>query len=406
MGFVTAFAGRRDGYEVPAAFSEHGKLDGLVTDYFAGRIDHALAQALPATLSSKVRGRSDPRLPPERIYRLHGIAIGTMVSRGLGISPDVIYERVSPVYGERAADLARKLRSDLFMYSIHADAAFSARYSHDPYKVLFQFHPHIAMEREIINTDLALTRIKDPTSRQTLEGTLDPGPVRLASDEAWRLADQIICTSNFTKRSLVAAGADSERIAVIPYGIYLPEPSTLISTGAEGHFKVLFVGTGLYRKGLHHLLKAWEQARLPKSASLDVVARTIEPSLLAQLRRTAGVTYRAGVSQKELEDLYQSSSLFAMPSLVEGFGQVFLEALAYGLPVLGTPNTSVPDLGSPEDGAFVVPVSDVDSLTAMLEHLAIYIPANPRLRLRAQETARRFTWKRFREKIVQASTPQ
>ena len=42
-----------------------------------------------------------------------------------------------------------------------------------------------------------------------------------------------------------------------------------------------------------------------------------------------------------------------MPSLVEGFGQVYLEALAEGTPILGTKNTALPDLGGEEDGVFL-----------------------------------------------------
>jgi glycosyltransferase involved in cell wall biosynthesis len=86
-----------------------------------------------------------------------------------------------------------------------------------------------------------------------------------------------------------------------------------------------------------------------------------------------------------------------MPSLVEGFGQVYLEALAQGCPVLGTANTALPDLGSEEDGIFLTPVSDVDTLVARLEDLGRLLPGHCEIRKAARATAARFTWPRFRQ---------
>ena len=53
-----------------------------------------------------------------------------------------------------------------------------------------------------------------------------------------------------------------------------------------------------------------------------------------------------------------------MPSLVEGFGQVYLEALAQGCPVLGTANTCLPDLGGEADAIFLVTPGNVELFEA------------------------------------------
>ena len=59
-----------------------------------------------------------------------------------------------------------------------------------------------------------------------------------------------------------------------------------------------------------------------------------------------------------------------MPSLIEGFGQVYLEALSFGLPVLGTRNTCLPDLGDEGDGIFCVDPGNIEELTSTLERLS------------------------------------
>ena len=114
---------------------------------------------------------------------------------------------------------------------------------------------------------------------------------------------------------------------------------------------------------------------------------------------TSRVELRQGVSHAELNRLYATSSLFAMPSLVEGFGQVYLEAMAQGCPVLGTANTCLPDLGGETDGIFLVTQGSVDELVAKLEYLSKILPGNESVRQRARDCSGRFPWIRFRRDL-------
>jgi glycosyltransferase involved in cell wall biosynthesis len=114
---------------------------------------------------------------------------------------------------------------------------------------------------------------------------------------------------------------------------------------------------------------------------------------------TPRVTVVRGVPPSRLNELYAASSLFVMPSLVEGFGQVYLEALAQGCPVLGTPNTCLPDLGDESAGVFLVPAGGIDELASRLESLAQKLPGNSGIRLAARNCAKRFTWPAFRQGI-------
>jgi len=111
------------------------------------------------------------------------------------------------------------------------------------------------------------------------------------------------------------------------------------------------------------------------------------------------VELRRGARQSELNRLYARSSLFVMPSLVEGFGQVYLEALANGCPVLGTKNSCLPDLGDDSDGIFSVEAGNVAALAADLEMLSQKLQGNSEVRANAQRCAARYTWLRFRRGI-------
>lgn len=298
-----------------------------------------------------------------------------------------------------ARDAARKSESHLFLYEPYAWEAFTANYSHNPLKILFHFHLHPHFERELIAQD----QERHPPSK----GKWHRNDAQPKDDErvvdAWRHADLVLCASSFTKRSLTSQGMPSEKGVVIPYGIDVAATTT--ASAVPKQFDVLFVGSGIQRKGLHHLFRAWVAARLPKTASLTLVCRTVDPVLESMLKKApANVRVLNGVSSAELTGLFRKSALFVLPSLLEGFGQVFLEALSQGCPVLGTPNTCLPDLGTESDGVFLVEAGDPDRLRERLEELSgkLIQPEQITIRRNAAALAGRFTWPLFRANLIEA----
>lgn len=401
MGFVCAFRGRRDSYQVPIALAEAGLLDQFVTDQYSSKAERVLGNVLPRRLGESVLARFDPALPQSLVRRLHVTAVQESIARFAGRPAAAIYERFDPRYGDVAARCARQYKSDLFMYSPYAWSAFNASYRHSPRRVLFQFHPHHMLESSILRADSSANERSGIYFDGQMETIHQAGATaRVHGDSAWQLADHIVCASQFTRRSLIAVGARPERISVVPYGVTSDTSFDDLecSTPDEG-FHVLFVGSGIQRKGLHHLLLAWNRARLPVGARLTVVARVIDPGLEPLLAATPRVIIRRGVPQAELRRLYATATLFCMPSLIEGFGQVYLEALASGLPVLGTTHTCCPDLGTPADGVFITTPGNIDELIASLETLARRLPGDCVLRTQARACAMRYTWSAFRRQI-------
>jgi glycosyltransferase involved in cell wall biosynthesis len=316
----------------------------------------------------------------------------------MGCAPVLTFAKLDARFSRSARARAAKSRSNLFLYSPYAWEAFSANYEHSLDRVLFQYHPHPDTERRILEEDAKHFPDFAEASCVRLRSRV-PECVTRRERDVWRYADLIICASNFTRRSLLDAGCDESLCRVIPYGIDLPSAHGVQS---PREFRVLFVGSGGQRKGLHHLLLAWQRASLPKSSKLVVACRAIEPGIERIAATSPRVEIRRGVSEAELQDLYGSSLLFVMPSLVEGFGQVYLEAMAHGCPVLGTPNTGLPDLGGESDGIFLVPAGNVGALTDRLEFLADLLTNNHAIRAAARACATRFTWPDFRLKIRKA----
>ena len=114
------------------------------------------------------------------------------------------------------------------------------------------------------------------------------------------------------------------------------------------------------------------------------------------------VTIRPDVSAAELSAAYQSADLFVFPSVAEGFGQVLLEALASGLPILSTTHTAAPDLIEQARQGFVVAPRRPDLLADRIEWALTHRAQLDAMRAEARALAEAFTWQRFRTGVVDA----
>lgn len=391
--YVCAFRGRRDYYQTPLALAEADLLDSFITDVYAGGTVRALSKGLPSRLREKVLQRRRNGIPDNHVRCLWTSTLFERANFRLGKPESLIFARYDAEYSKVAAAQARNNRSNLFLYSPYAWEAFTAQYRHTPHKVLFQFHPHPDLESRILNADKKrFPFVRESYTEESGERLNDQ--LRQRNRDAWKHADLVFCASSFTRRSLLEAGAPEAKCRVVPYGIEVPD----IKLEAPETFRALFVGAGSQRKGLHHLLLAWKQARLPKNSSLTLVCRTIDSGILELASTTPHVRLIRGLSHTELVQQFRQSSIFAMPSLVEGFGQVYLEALAEGCPVLGTRNTGLPDIGG--EAVHMIEAGDIDHLTSLLESLSRELSGNSRIRELAQRSAAGFSWLRFRQKLI------
>jgi glycosyltransferase involved in cell wall biosynthesis len=145
----------------------------------------------------------------------------------------------------------------------------------------------------------------------------------------------------------------------------------------DAQFRLLFVGNCMRRKGLDYLIRALallEDSRV----RLDVVGGyDLEPGYYEELRReverlslAGGVCFHGRVSCESLADFYQRADLFVMPSLYEGFGIVYAEAMRAGLPIVATDVGPVPDIARHGENALLVAPADSAALAGAI-HLLV-----------------------------------
>ena len=397
MGIVTAAAGRRDGYQVPVAFAEAGLLAAHVTDQY-------LPDALQPLLERFAKGgaleqlrqlsrRHHPQLPSRLVH----------CSRRLVLTK--FAQRLQPAWRQRWSDdqdpiswsalrLARQQEAALLLHMGYAHHAFMAEPLQQRRRGLVQYHPHIAESARILQDDLERYPELSDAREQLRVDAQD-----FTNREELERADLVICNSSFTAQTCSLIGVDPRRISVVPFGIDpLPPPSPEVALHQRDCCRFLFVGSGLHRKGLHHLLEAWGRARLMHSR-LTLVCRYVDPQIRSNFSLPNGVELQSAVSQQQLERLYSTADVFVLPSLVEGFGYVYLEALARGCFCLGTFNTGLPDVAA-EGSTLLISASKQDALAKALRDLEAQAFSQGFDRQAIAASVRPWTWARFRQQLV------
>jgi glycosyltransferase involved in cell wall biosynthesis len=174
-------------------------------------------------------------------------------------------------------------------------------------------------------------------------------------------SDLIIAVSRFTAGQIEQLlKVDPARIRVIPHGVR-PVPPSTVSVNREQ--MILFIGAIQRRKNIARLVEAFEGIapgwKLVLAGSLGFGAQAALERI-EQSPRKNDIEVPGYVPEAELEDLYRRASIFAFPSLDEGFGMPLLDAMARGVPVLTSNVSAMPEVTG--DAALLVDPSDVGSL--------------------------------------------
>jgi glycosyltransferase involved in cell wall biosynthesis len=391
---VVAFAGARDGYQLPLALSEAGLLEALVTDMY-WPVDKSWFRA------------SVGRAVPPRILRARfceGLDSRTVRVSGLGwamsvcgsVAPQLGLNR----YGDKS--LSRKARAialhkaaALFCCSYYAFEAFSGNGERPRHRFLFQLHPHPKTVRDILGEEIERTPIAKLSLAAEPDLSLPERDFQALCGEP-QLANGWVVASSYTRETLSANGIPADQINVAPYGVdgnAFAERSQMPSPQAP--FTVVFVGSLIQRKGLSYLLDA---IRLLTTRALRVMlcGRGLVDRRLIEQYPDLNLEIHIGLSQAELVRKIHQADVFVMPSLAEGFGHVILEAMSCGVPVIATPHTCAPDVMTDGSHGFIVPIRNAETIA---EKLAWGIDNRRELAVMGQGAAaqaRRFTWERFR----------
>ncbi|RJQ34728.1 glycosyltransferase family 1 protein [Candidatus Parcubacteria bacterium] len=226
----------------------------------------------------------------------------------------------------------------------------------------------------------------------------------LLSRIVYRGADAVVAGSSFVAQEIQKKVPGLE-VSVIDPGIDMSKFSDVANTGkhtARTDPYIIGVGAVKARKGYDVSLRAFAllKADFPRLRYVIVGSQTDEPlyfSMLTELARELGVgrdvDFLANVPDAGLNELYDRASVFVLTSVnlgfhFEGFGMVFLEAAAHGLPSVGTLGNGIAD--AVEDGTtgILVPQHDPEATARAIRTILTDTAKAERMSIRARAFAR------------------
>ena len=237
--------------------------------------------------------------------------------------------------------------------------------------------------------------------------------LKQSETEALRHASGVIANSPATARDLNQHyGVPIDRIAVVLPGTDRRVDQwerSQITNGKRDAVRLLSVGSIIPRKGFHDLLAALAPlADLPWTLSIagDTTRNTgAFEQLIGDITRfgfSGRVQVLGAVSDSELDILYTQADAFVLASLFEGYGMVYAEAMAYGLPIIATNAGAIPDTVPSEAGLLVSP-GDVPALTLALKTVIEDAPYRERLSSGAlRAAAQQPTWDQAAQQFAAA----
>jgi len=221
------------------------------------------------------------------------------------------------------------------------------------------------------------------------------GQARTAAERS----DLIIAVSRFTAGQVQELlNVEPARIRVIPHGAMqcappLPSRDRKEAVPAERQQIILFVGALQRRKNLIRLVDAFEATapnwKLVLAGSLGFGAEEILERIERSPRKP-DIQTPGYVPNTTLRELFQRASVFAFPSLDEGFGMPVLDAMASGIPVLTSNASALKEVSG--DAALLVDPLDTASIAAGLRRLTEDQTLRDELVRKGLARSKEFTW--------------
>jgi glycosyltransferase involved in cell wall biosynthesis len=258
-------------------------------------------------------------------------------------------------------------------------------------KIIERGSSHIEYQRDILKEEYEKLKIKPKLP--------DPRIVDKEIKE-YEEADYISIPSEFVKQSFLKKGIPENKLIHIPYGVEFTEFKQV--SKRDNVFRIIYVGTMRIRKGIHYLLRAFSELKLPNTEL--ILIGSLDKEMAPFFNKYKG-TYKwiPSVPQNILYKYYSQGSVFVIMSIEEGLSMVIPQAMACGLPVICTTNTGGKDIIREGIEGFIIPIRNVEKLKEKI----LYLYENPDICKSMGESAKirvnsGFTWKDYGKKIIHA----
>lgn len=188
-------------------------------------------------------------------------------------------------------------------------------------------------------------------------------------------ADKIIVINEYTKNTLIEKGINKNKIIIIPPGIDLPRSKNVFSEKKnEKIIEIITVSYLVKRKRIDLIIKAIsEVVKVYKNVKLRIIGDGLQMEALkkitSQLNLNHYVIFEGFVLNNRIQKYYQQAHIFASMSQAESWGQMYLEAMAGGLPVITTKNIGSNEIIKDNKFGYLIPQEDYKELAQKIIYL-------------------------------------
>jgi glycosyltransferase involved in cell wall biosynthesis len=206
-------------------------------------------------------------------------------------------------------------------------------------------------------------------------------------------ASKIIALNSDIRTHLLEMGADENKIEIIPNAIdtrfFSPNLKNLLDEQWKiSHPVVLFVGRLVEDKGVRYLLEAFcSVVKEIPDAKLVIVGKGPEEEKLKILKRKLGlknIFFLGAIENRFMPNIYTGCDIVVLPSIHEPFGNIVIEAMATGKPVIGSYVGGIKDTISHGVTGFHVPPRNSERISEFI----IKLLSNPSMKEKMGKNAR------------------
>ena len=214
--------------------------------------------------------------------------------------------------------------------------------------------------------------------------------------KALKLFDYVLCPSDFVYSSFIKYEFPKEKLIKTSYGVDVNRFT--VQRKKDKIFRAVFVGSLQVRKGIHYLLKAWDELKL-RDAELIIVGRVWPDSrdIVEKYKKNKSIKF-VGFDANPGTYL-RKSDVFVFPSIEEGSALVTYEAMASGLPIITTFNSGSVARNGKE--GFIVPIRDVKALKQKIRYLYNNPKICRKMGLAARKRIEKYSWDKYSERLIE-----
>jgi glycosyltransferase involved in cell wall biosynthesis len=216
----------------------------------------------------------------------------------------------------------------------------------------------------------------------------------LLEQESFHAAEHVFTRGEFVREDIIANyQIDPEKVTSVGGGVNFNNLPEFKRTFNKKSPTLLFIGKDFYRKGGDILLTAFRniKAKYP-SSKLIMVTEPDHHFMDVEGIELIKPTWNRSV----IQNLYENSDIFILPSRLETWGDVLLEAMSYGLPCIGVNSDAMNEIINDRQNGLLVSPDNPEELSNVIDLLLSDVDLAKNLGNQARKTVEnKYTWSKI-----------